>query len=94
MALRYAWFDSYGSAGYVLTLHISPHTVCPYLPIPKGAFFLETSTDSVPPPCKADVQQQQQQHKASLQICLGVVTSADMKAEDENHATPRTLTPG
>ena len=47
-----------------------------------------TSTDSVPPPCKADVQQQ---HKASLQR---VVTSADMKAEDEDHATPRTLTPG
>ena len=32
MALGYAWFDSYDSVGYVLTLHISPHTVCPYLP--------------------------------------------------------------
>ena len=53
----------------------------------------ETSTDSAPPPCKADVQQQQQQqqHKASLRR---VVTSADMKAEDEDQATPRTLTPG
>ena len=39
MALGYAWFDSYDSAGYVLTLHISPHTVCPYLPIAKRAFF-------------------------------------------------------
>ena len=36
---RYAWFDSYGSVGYVLTLHISPPTVCPYLPIAKRAFF-------------------------------------------------------
>ena len=35
MALGYAWFDSYDSVGYVLTLHISPHTVCPYLPIPR-----------------------------------------------------------
>ena len=25
MALGYAWFDSYDSVGYVLTLHISPH---------------------------------------------------------------------
>ena len=33
MALEYAWFDSYDSVGYVLTLHISPHTVCPYLPM-------------------------------------------------------------
>ena len=49
----------------------------------------ETSTNFVLPPCKAGVQQQQ--HKASLQR---VVTSADMKAEDEDHATPRTLTPG
>ena len=49
----------------------------------------ETSTDSVPPPCKADVQQQQ--HKASLQR---MVTSADMKAEAEDHAIPRMLTPG
>ena len=24
MALRYAWFDSYDSVGYVLTLHIFP----------------------------------------------------------------------
>ena len=24
MALGYAWFDSYDSVGYVLTLHISP----------------------------------------------------------------------
>eukprot|EP01048_Picozoa_sp_COSAG05_P005049 COSAG05_NODE_291_length_12036_cov_15.352266_1_plen_93_part_00 len=31
MALRYAWFDSYDSVGYVLTLHISPPTICPYL---------------------------------------------------------------
>ena len=37
MALGYAWFDSYDSAGYVLTLHISPHTVRPYLPIPRGS---------------------------------------------------------
>ena len=36
----------------------------------------ETSTDSAPPPCKVDVQQQQ--HKASLQR---VITSADMKVE-------------
>ena len=28
MALGYAWFDSYDSVGYVLTLHIFPHTVC------------------------------------------------------------------
>ena len=42
-----------------------------------------------PPPCKADVQQQQ--HKASLQR---VVTSVDMKAEDVDQATPRKLTPG
>ena len=49
----------------------------------------ETSTDSAPPPCKAGVQQQQ--HKASLQR---VVTSADMKAEDVDQATPITLTPG
>ena len=49
----------------------------------------ETSTDSAPPPCKADVQQQQ--HTASLQR---VVTSADMKAEDVDQATPRKLTPG
>ena len=40
MTLGYAWFDSYNSVGYVLTLHISPNTVCPYLPIPKEAFFL------------------------------------------------------
>ena len=39
MALGYAWFDSYDSVGYVLTLHISPPTVCPYLPIAKRAFF-------------------------------------------------------
>ena len=39
MALGYAWFDSYDNVGYVLTLHISPHTVCPYLPIAKRAFF-------------------------------------------------------
>ena len=39
MTLGYAWFDSYDSVGYVLTLHTSPHTVCPYLPIPKEAFF-------------------------------------------------------
>ena len=39
MALGYTWFDSYDSFGYVLTLHISPHTVCPYLPIAKRAFF-------------------------------------------------------
>ena len=24
MALGYAWFDSYDSVGYVLTLHVSP----------------------------------------------------------------------
>ena len=48
----------------------------------------ETSTDSVPPPCKADMQQQQQ---ASLRR---LITSADMKAEDVDQATPRTLTPG
>eukprot|EP01048_Picozoa_sp_COSAG05_P024556 COSAG05_NODE_5827_length_1078_cov_4.083759_2_plen_29_part_01 len=29
MALGYAWFDSYDSVGYVLTLHISPPTICP-----------------------------------------------------------------
>ena len=40
MALGYAWFDSYDSVGYVVTLHISPHTVCPYLPIAKRAFLL------------------------------------------------------
>jgi len=28
MTLGYAWFDSYDSVGYVLTLHIFPHTVC------------------------------------------------------------------
>ena len=39
IALGYAWFDSYDSVGYVLTLHISPPTVCPYLPIAKRAFF-------------------------------------------------------
>eukprot|EP01048_Picozoa_sp_COSAG05_P006959 COSAG05_NODE_473_length_9490_cov_16.326696_11_plen_61_part_00 len=39
MALGYARFDSCDSFGYVLTLHISPHTVCPYLPIAKRAFF-------------------------------------------------------
>ena len=39
MALGYAWFDSYDSVGYVVTLHISPHTDCPYLPIAKRAFF-------------------------------------------------------
>ena len=39
MAVGYAWFDSYDSVGYVLTLHISPPTVCPYLPIAKRAFF-------------------------------------------------------
>ena len=33
MALGYAWFDSYDSVGYVVTLHISPHTDRPYLPI-------------------------------------------------------------
>ena len=34
MALGYECFDSYDSVGYVLTLHISPHTVCSYkLPI-------------------------------------------------------------
>ena len=48
----------------------------------------EMSTDSVPPPCKADVQQQQ--HKASLRR---MVTSADMKTDDEDKATPSTLTP-
>ena len=37
MALGYAWFDSYDSVGYVVTLHISPHTDCPYLPIAKIA---------------------------------------------------------
>ena len=50
---------------------------------------VETSSDSVSPPCKADVQQHQ--HKASLQR---VVTSVDMKAEDVDQATPRKLTPG
>ena len=40
MALGYAWFDSYDSVGYVVTLHISPHTDCPYLPIAKRAFLL------------------------------------------------------
>ena len=40
MALGYAWFDSYDSVGYVVTLHISPFTVCPYLPIAKRAFLL------------------------------------------------------
>ena len=28
MGLGYAWFDSYDSVGYVLTLHVSPHTFC------------------------------------------------------------------
>ena len=42
-----------------------------------------------PPPCKANVQQQL--HKASLQR---VVTSADMKTEDVDQATPRKLTSG
>ena len=40
MALGYAWFDSYDSVGYVVTLHISPFTDCPYLPIAKRAFLL------------------------------------------------------
>ena len=31
MAVVYAWFDSYDCVGYVVTLHISPHTDCPYL---------------------------------------------------------------
>ena len=39
MALGYAWFDSYDSVGYVVTLHISPFADCPYLPIAKSAFF-------------------------------------------------------
>ena len=39
MTLGYAWFDPYDSVGYVLTLQISPPTVCPYLPIAKRAFF-------------------------------------------------------
>ena len=46
------------------------------------------STDSVLPPCKADVQQQQ--HKASPRR---MVTSVDMKTDDVDKATPRTLTP-
>ena len=46
------------------------------------------TTEPAPPPCKADVQQQQ--HKASLRR---MVTSADMKAEDVDKATPSTLTP-
>ena len=29
MALGYAWFDSYDSVGYVLTLHISPPDILP-----------------------------------------------------------------
>ena len=29
MALGYAWFDSYDSVGYVLTLHISPPYILP-----------------------------------------------------------------
>ena len=29
MALGYAWFDCYDSAGYVLTLHISPPYILP-----------------------------------------------------------------
>ena len=40
IALGYAWFDSYDSVGYVVTLHISPFTDCPYLPIAKRAFLL------------------------------------------------------
>ena len=40
MTLGYARFDSYDSVGYVVTLHISPHTDCPYLPIAKRAFLL------------------------------------------------------
>ena len=40
LTLGYAWFDSYDSVGYVVTLHISPFTVCPYLPIAKRAFLL------------------------------------------------------
>ena len=29
MALGYAWFDSYDSVGYVLTLHIFPPYILP-----------------------------------------------------------------
>eukprot|EP01048_Picozoa_sp_COSAG05_P038877 COSAG05_NODE_18977_length_299_cov_4.940000_1_plen_60_part_10 len=36
MALGYAWFDSYDSVGYVLTLHISPHTLTGMY---RGHFF-------------------------------------------------------
>ena len=36
MALGYAWFDSYDTVGYVVTLHISPFIDCPYLPVAKS----------------------------------------------------------
>ena len=81
MALGYAWFDSYDSVGYVLTLHICPPYSRPEKKKKKKK-KAETSTDSAPPPCKADVHQQQ--HKVSLQR---VVTSADMKTEDVDQAT-------
>ena len=29
MGLGYAWFDSYDSVGYVLTLHVSPPYILP-----------------------------------------------------------------
>ena len=48
---------------------------------------VETSSDSVSPPCKADVQQQQ--HKASLRR---MVTSVNMKTDDVDKATPSALT--
>ena len=41
MTVGYTWFDSYDSVGYVVTLHISPFTDCPYLPIAKRAFVLD-----------------------------------------------------
>ena len=51
MALGYAWFDSYDSVGYVVTLHISPFADCPYLPIAKRAFFgtLQKKMAPIPP---------------------------------------------
>eukprot|EP01048_Picozoa_sp_COSAG05_P016652 COSAG05_NODE_2175_length_3437_cov_25.916417_2_plen_70_part_00 len=42
MALGYAWFDTYDCIGYVVTLHISPHTDCPYLPIDQIAVIAHT----------------------------------------------------
>ena len=64
---------------------------CPRLLAPRlKAKACKSSISSNDGQCKADVQQQQQ-HTASLQR---VVTSAGMKADDVDQATPRKLTPG